>query len=162
MTPSRRDVQPGAGFAVAVMAAGRGAAAEQVQGIILVLAQDLQLDRAGHGGQGRQRPGVQRIAVDHQGQAGSRLRDAGLQFLGQVGGEHLELPGEAHHGLPGLGEFEGPGPAQHGAADGGFEGADALADGGGRDRELAGGGVETAVGEDRRQGPGLVRMNVNH
>ena len=42
------------------------------------------------------------------------------------------------------------------------EGADALAHRRRRDPEVAGGGLEAPVGHNGREGPGLVRMNVNH
>ena len=87
---------------------------------------------------------------------------AGLQFIGEVGGQHFELPGEPHHCLAGLGEFNRTGPPQDRAADGNFEGADALADGGGGNRQMAGRGIEAALRDDGRQRPGLVRMDVDH
>ena len=87
---------------------------------------------------------------------------AGLKLFGQIGGEHVQLPGEAHHRVAGGGEFHRAGPFQHRPADGHFEGADALAHRRRRDQEVAGGGLEASVRHDGREGPGLVRMNVDH
>ncbi|MCY1230490.1 hypothetical protein D9M72_429030 [compost metagenome] len=137
-------------------------AAEELQRIVLVLAQDLELYRACHRGQPGQRPGVQRVAVDHQREAGVRVRIPRLQFIGEVCREHFELPGEPHHGLAGVGQFDGPRPPQHGPADGDLERADALAHGGGSDGKVAGGGVETPLRDDGSESPRLIRMDVNH
>ena len=141
---------------------GCGAAAEELQRVVLVLAQNLQLDLVRHGRQPGQRPGVQGIAVDDQGQPDAGGLRAGLQLLGQIGGEHVQLPGEAHHRVAGGGEFDGAGPFQHRPADGHFEGADALAHRRRRDPEVARGGLEASVGHDGREGPGLVRMDIYH
>jgi hypothetical protein len=138
------------------------AGAQQGAGVRLVLAVQVDADVAGQRRQRGQHPGGHRVGVDRDRQRGHPLgREVAAELTGDVSGQEIDLPGEAQHGLTGLGDLHRLGPHQQDPAGRDLQRAQPLADRRRGDVQRAGGGLQGAPANGGVERPQLGQIQVH-
>ena len=137
------------------------AVAQAVERVSLVFERDLEA-HVGQRGQGGERPGGERVGVDHQRDDGPHPRTLGAERLEGLALEQRDLPGQPEQDASRLRRLDRLGAQHEHATRPLLEALDPLAHGRGGDVQGFGGALERAVVDDRGEGPELIGVHIHH